>query len=481
MAIELAHGETLHPRQGPLSLLLPEASWTASKTATARIRKMVVWSAQKDLRERLSFAIKLTAAIAICLVLAECSASAEGGTAAQVAARVREQIQRLGDKDPKVQVSAADELGRIGRGAEKAIPALGAALNGDTGPEDGDDDIEVGFHAALALGQIGPKSLPVLSDALAYGHNGKVRFWAEIALPFLGAEAVPSLTAALEKDNDDLAVRRTAAEELGKIGPDARKAISALSVALTKNTEDLTLRGYAAQSLGLIGLEAVPALSEAVARDKGNDEFTRALAAETLGAIGPGAKKACPALIAALTDTVAKVRANAAEALGKIGPGAKGAIPALSDALAKDPDESTRNMAAGSLVQIAEAARDSQRTDMIEQLALCAQALEASSFHTEAARVRTAVDLLKAMRQPLYAVLHEIAGRHIGLTALVAVYIYLSLFWLALLWRPRWPFGESTKSSNIFQRSNCRGGLVVWRFRLPVCSWSVSSTITRGC
>jgi HEAT repeat protein len=98
-----------------------------------------------------------------------------------------------------------------------------------------------------------------------------------------------------------------------------------------------------------------------------------------------------------LKDKDLTVRAQAAIALGDIGWGAKEAfpalIPALTAALAKDTDATVREYAALGLVQIAEATRDAKRTGMIEQLAQCAQILEARSFREEATKVRTAVDV----------------------------------------------------------------------------------------
>ncbi len=86
-------------------------------------------------------------------------------------------------------------------------------------------------------------------------------------------------------------------------------------------------------------------------------------------------------------------------------------------------------------MQFAEVARDSKRTDMIEQLTQCAQTLEAGSFTEEATKVRTAVSVLRVIQPVWYQILYEKAGRHRGWVALVAVYLFLALLWLALLWR----------------------------------------------
>jgi hypothetical protein len=205
-------------------------------------------------------------------------------------------------------------------------------------------------------------------------------------------------------------VRREAALALPKIGPGASEAVPALITALAKDT-DADVRIDAASALGQIGpgaSEAVPTLSAALAKD--TDKFVRYSAVLALGQIGPSASEAAPALITALAkDTEADV--------------------------AKDGDTDPRNAAAVALTQIAEAALDSKRTDMIKQLVWWAQALEASSFPAEAAKVRTAVDVLRAIQVPWYEVLYEKAGRHPGLVGLGAAYLLVALLWLALLWK----------------------------------------------
>src|SRR5207249_1646073 len=88
--------------------------------------------------------------------------------------------------------------------------------------------------------------------------------------------------------NDDTTIRRTAAEALGEIGPDAAVATLALAQAL-KDT-DVGVRCLAADSLGQIGPEAaaaVPALREAL-----QDKSLRSAAAGALGAIGRGSRGA---------------------------------------------------------------------------------------------------------------------------------------------------------------------------------------------
>jgi HEAT repeat protein len=479
-----------------IRLPLPEALWVAGGVAKARIRKMDA-RIPHGVREKFSWALTFIAVVAACLTLAGCGGWAQGTRDAHVAAHVHEQIQRLGDKDSKVRDSAAWELvqigpeavpalsaaltkdpdtnvrfqvlrvlGQIGPDAKEAVPALITAL-----AKDPDADVPE------ALGAIGPgarEAVPALITTLAEETDPYVRSAAAEALGQIGPgarEAVPALITTLAKDTD-AGVREDAAKALAWIRPDAKEAVPALIITLAEETDSLVLV-YAAQTLGQIGpgaREAVPALITTLAED---DRSVRAAAAEALGQIGPGAREAVPALITtlaageksygrrpvtvdaaqraaatalgkigpeavpALTATLAKdtsppVRTLAAEALGQIGPIA---VPALTAALAKDRDEDVRRAAARAFVQIAEAARDSKQTDMIEELARWPQALEANSFPLEAARVRTAIDLLRAIQPAWYKVLFEKAGSHPGLVGLVAAYLLFALLWLALLWK----------------------------------------------
>lgn len=302
------------------------------EVAEARIEGVGAWNCQNGVREKVAWALTLTAAVAACLVLVECSGWAQDTNDANAAALVQEQIQNLGDKDFHVRDAAAAAIGKIGPGAKEAVPALIAAL-------------------------------------------------------------------AKDKESD---VRVDAAAALGDIGPGAKEAVPALAAALLKDTN--------------------PAV--------------RAAAAYALGDIAPGAKEVVPTLAAAalLKDTNAAVRSYAAVALGHFGPGAKEAVPALIASLTTNPG--ARFDEADALVKIAEGARDSKRTDMIEQLVQAAHALEASPYTSDdAAKVRTAVEVLRAIQPPWYEILYEKAGKHPRVVGLAAAYLFLTLLWLALLWK----------------------------------------------
>lgn len=125
------------------------------------------------------------------------------------------------------------------------------------------------LYAARVLGQIGPRAMPALMEALKHQESG-VRYWAAVGLGNVGPtarRAVPVLTKAL-KDASPM-VRLGAATALWQID---RKptAVTALIDALRDESE--TIRLYAVHALARIGpaaSDAVPALTDAL-KDKNN-------------------------------------------------------------------------------------------------------------------------------------------------------------------------------------------------------------------
>jgi HEAT repeat protein len=169
----------------------------------------------------------------------------------------------------------------------------------------------------------------------------------------------------------DAAVRKAAAEQLGRFGPAARAAVPALAAALMDGVKEVRaaarealpkvdpswpnheqialalptlviglshrqteLCEAAAEALGRIGAPAVAALVRALgdAAGDGRGEFRQMWAARALGAVGPAAAPAVAALVRALDSEYAFVREAAAEALGRIGPAAPAVVPALARA-----------------------------------------------------------------------------------------------------------------------------------------------------
>jgi HEAT repeat protein len=157
--------------------------------------------------------------------------------------------------------------------------------------------------------------------------------------------AVPALIRALKDSN--AAVRRAAAEALGRIGrPEAREAIAPLVETLQDS--DAKVREEAAGALGFLRAhQAVPAL---VALFKDPSRAIRSKAAFALNLIGADAEKAVPELCKLLKDDDAHTRWCAAEALRSIGHA--DAAPALQEAL-QDAATSVRLASARALWRVA--------------------------------------------------------------------------------------------------------------------------------
>jgi HEAT repeat protein len=265
----------------------------------------------------------------------------------------------------------------------------------------------------------------------------------------------------------DPKVRLSAVQTLAEIGPAAKAAIPALIEVFT-NDEDWGNRTNAASALTRMGPDAVPPLVEVLTKDSHAD--TRRAVANVLGSMGPGAKAAVPALIQVLSnDPDANLRGVVTHVLGNIGPDAKAAVPALIQILSKDADEyergvaaaalgnigrevnaaailalissltkddsrSVRSQAAPALVQIGDAARDAQRTDLIDPLAQAPQALSARGFAYAAWRIYTDVEILRAIQPTWYQALAAKIGSHPRAFGIVTAYLVLGLGCLALLW-----------------------------------------------
>ena len=128
----------------------------------------------------------------------------------------------------------------------------------------------------------------------------------QIALP---KEAVPVYLHVLSQDKE-VSVRRTAAVQLGRLGPEAAAACPELGAAMAE--EDDQLSDTAAAALTRIGAKAVPELIRQVSSSVPR---ARRLAIYSLGVLGPPAKPAIPTLKLCLKDEDAEVRQLAEMAL----------------------------------------------------------------------------------------------------------------------------------------------------------------------
>ena len=213
-------------------------------------------------------------------------------------------------------------------------------------------DYEDSFVATDALVQIG-RAIPALIHALQ-DNNVYVRFSAAEALGRVGKDAkdaIPYLIFALKDKNEF--VRYAAAVAFARIDKD-KDAVPTLIYAL--KDKEVWVRIYAAEALSEIGKDAKDAVPALIFALKDKDYSVRIYAAGALSEIGKDAKNAVPALIFALKDKDYSVRTYAAKALGQIGKDAKDAVPVLISAL-KDSNYGVRTYAAEALGEIGKDAK----------------------------------------------------------------------------------------------------------------------------
>ncbi len=150
---------------------------------------------------------------------------------------------------------------------------------------------------------------------------------------------VPRLIKKLK--SEDASTRRDAADDLGKIGPDAVAAVPDLIKALDDSY--MEIRKNSASALGEIGpnaREAVPAL---IGKLDDPESLVRGNAALSLGLIGPE-PGVVNAIISALDDEKVFVRSFAAAGLSNLGANAEPALPKLEDLLAHSEEGTHENL-----------------------------------------------------------------------------------------------------------------------------------------
>jgi HEAT repeat protein len=229
-------------------------------------------------------------------------------------AMVRSLASALAHEDDEARADAAWALGEIGPHASAAVPALVAALQGESGPAPWvaspyatapANATSVRVAAAEALGRIGRppgKVVQGLAGALTSG-DASVRWWAASALAALGPAGRVGRARLVE---------RAAADELWEVRVQALHAIV----------------GVDADAGTAVGAVA-PFLDDA-------DPLVRAGAARSLARLGAVAGAALPMLRVALGDTERHVRRNALYAVAACGPAAAPAVDAVA-ALLPEP------------------------------------------------------------------------------------------------------------------------------------------------
>ncbi|WP_334810266.1 HEAT repeat domain-containing protein [Nostoc sp.] len=214
-------------------------------------------------------------------------------------------IEKLIDNDAHIRSLAADALVNIG---SPAVPSLIEALK--------NQDINLRWHAASVLGDLGAEAAPAVSalSAALQDEDGQVRLYATLALGNIGTAAkaaVPSLMAALQ-DKEQF-VRIYVPSALRKIGVEAKVAVPVLTAAL--KDKNPTVRYNSAYALGAMGTEAVSSVSNLIALLNDSQFYVRLGAIKGLGGIAAGFQDKANALP---TSKLQKVISDFEEVLATI-------------------------------------------------------------------------------------------------------------------------------------------------------------------
>jgi HEAT repeat protein/predicted DNA-binding WGR domain protein len=229
-----------------------------------------------------------------------------------------------------VRGQALQALARLyGTAREEILPAGLRALR--------DPDPAVRLHAVEVLDRVGPAAEPLLRAALTQPNNLVRRGAFQALLRLQPADRFRLLVERL--DDKDWFVSATAAEELGKLGDEARAAVPSLCQALSSRVK--MVREAALKSLTVLdpeGAQTVPALIEALLQKNLN---VRAWAAEQLGKKGEKAAEAVPCLVLLVPTWQAGIGRQANTAIQAIG---AAGVPGLQKTLTHS-DEKIRKRA----------------------------------------------------------------------------------------------------------------------------------------
>ena len=292
-------------------------------------------------RCRLTTSLSITCLFTLFLFTLAPLSSAQQLTSANVPAAIKD----LTDTDARVRADAARRLVLLGVKAKTASPALVEALK--------DPDSVVRHRSVMALqilwslDQPGPEleaAVPALA-ALLNDNNKDIRVRAAYTLAGLGPDAkaaVPALTAI--NDQDEL-VRYAVRRALENIGKATVADIPTLVIELSDN--NVQVRRRAAQRLESLGTNARQAIGPLLRALKDQDNRVRLLAVITLDNLIESQSDVgvfIAPFIDLLKDPDKGIRWWAASGLRKIGSRAWAAVPALTEAL-NDTDERVRKSA----------------------------------------------------------------------------------------------------------------------------------------
>ena len=206
-----------------------------------------------------------------------------------------------------------------------------------------DADATLRWHAARALGSIGPDAkaaIPALTARLK-DEDPIVRAQSAFALGLMGDDAKPVAAELVGAVGDEEAlVRRAALRALFRIKPD-REVTRPLFLKLLQSSDPLTVTSVL-HSMAELGADAVPAVADALEHPE-----SRYFATLVVQEIGEPAK----ALVPKLTELVKaadepELRMHAILALGAIGEPAQSAVPAITEQLKNDTSNAAKYAAA---------------------------------------------------------------------------------------------------------------------------------------
>ncbi|MBN1868846.1 HEAT repeat domain-containing protein [Candidatus Sumerlaeota bacterium] len=260
---------------------------------------------------------------------AEARRAAAGGVGIQgpaAASSASELVVALADPDMTVRDSAAWALEKMGGGA---APALALGLE--------NPDAEIRREAGRLLRKIGPPAAAALQWSVDEG-DAQQRRQAVVALAEMSSineESIHWLV--LESQSEDDSAREAAWQSIEQIG----RSANSVFLAMLSNADPAIRRG-AAEALGRTGPRSAPDVTKALVRVVGDDD--ESVSTSALGAIQAFGEKCEPTLRYLLMEGDAPSRVLAARCIGHMGADARGAWVALMMALFKE-DENVRRAA----------------------------------------------------------------------------------------------------------------------------------------
>ncbi len=253
------------------------------------------------------------------------------------------------EKEASVRREVAVTLGRFGKLAKQAVPALTDAL--------GDKDDGVKAAAAEALGRVGPEARTAVPELLklAKAADKPLRLAVTFALGRTDADdKLPVAVALVEtlKTAGEVELRRETITSLGLLGESQGGVLATLATQLAD--PDAEHRVLTVEALGKLGPAVRGVEAELLTLFRADpDKGVRRVSIRALcKALATEASRLIPALTERLqADPEFEVRVAIAQELGGLGENGKAAIPFLR-AAQRDPQIRVREAAAAALKQI---------------------------------------------------------------------------------------------------------------------------------